>query len=514
MSLPPSSVIAKRASRLSIGAYPVSPVIAITNLALDDSEEDIDIQPQLPEPLPMEPGVRLSFAVFGLGSLMPWNAMITAMPYFLARISGSPYASSFPSWLSVTWTFVGLISLACATWTAQEIIPATRIILPLVLNTLLIAFLAIIPRLSLSPTAFFAVILANGALQAASGSWFKIAVAALASVFGPDAIAAFMTGGALVAVGVSLLKLVTAHASLASEYPGAYKPHLALGVHPLNLLNSPSDADRTASTIIYFSVSAALIGSGIVAYAYLYPQIPHDVRKELSQPEDEHSDIESTPTEVDYLLGRVSGTPIPVFSPSIWIVARKNAYYNIAVFYVFVVTMAVFPAITTSILSVNSSDESIIFNPLIFSALHFLNFNFADLVGRALVSFKPISSTSNTRLLLYSLARTIFIPLFLLCNIQHKPKFGSLAVDSSKPFFNSDIAYMLILFAFGVTNGHASTLVLMAAPSKVMNPMLELYESKTAARIAQFSLAGGLVVGSAASFGLRAIQCRCNPFLD
>ncbi|CAE6464149.1 unnamed protein product [Rhizoctonia solani] len=435
------------------------------------------------------------------------------MPYFLERLAGSPYASSFPSWLSVTWTFVGLVSLACATWAAQEVIPATRIIFPLVSNTLLITFLAILPRLPLPPGALFAVVLTNGALQAVSGSWFKIAVAALASVFGPDAIAAFMTGSALVAVGVSLLKLATVYTSLRSEYPGVFTLDLISTIHLATLSGSPSDTDTVTSTVIYFSVSASLVGSGIVAYAYLYPKIPHDVRKERPQPEDDHSDTESVPTEVDYLLGRVS-TPTPISSASIWIVARKNAYYNFSVFYVFVVTLAVFPAITTSILSVNSPDESILFNPLIFSALHFLNFNFADLVGRALASSKPISSTSNTRLLLYSLARTAFIPLFLLCNIQHKPKFGSLVDGSSKPFFNSDIAYMLILFAFGLTNGHASTLVLMAAPSKVMNPGLELYESKTAARIAQFCLVGGLVVGSATSFGLRAIQCRCNPFLD
>ncbi|KAG8705266.1 hypothetical protein FRC09_003067 [Ceratobasidium sp. 395] len=203
---------------------------------------------------------------------------------------------------------------------------------------------------------------------------------------------------------------------------------------------------------------------------------------------------------------------------SIWIVARKNASYNIAVFHVFVVTLALFPAITTSIVSVNSPTRSSIFNPLIFSALHFLNFNLADLVGRALTGIKSISPTSNKSLLLYSLARTAFIPLVLLCNVQHRPHFNPADKFQlelgHKPYFNSDIVYMVILFIFGVTNGHASTLVLMAAPSKVLNPRLELYESKTAARIAQFCLVGGLVVGSAASFGLRAIQCRCNPFVD
>ncbi|CAE6451612.1 unnamed protein product [Rhizoctonia solani] len=511
MSQSDLSVSARRASRLSISGFPVSPVIATTTLALNDSEDDIETQAHLPEPPDVEPGVRLSFGIFGLSSLMPWNAMITAMPYFLARLSGSPYASSFASWLSVTWTLMAFISLACATWTAQEIIPAVRIVLPLIANTLLVTFLAITPRLSFSPGAFFAFVLANGALQAASGAWFQTSIVALASVFGPGAIASYMTGGALVAVGVSLLKLATAHASLVPEYPGSYVPDFILRTYQANAL---SDTNTITSTIVYFSVATTFIGSGIAAYAYLYPKIPHDVRKEPPQLEDADSDIGSIPTEVDYLLGRVSSTPIPMSTASIWIVARKNAYYNIAVFYVFVVTLAAFPAITTSISPVNSPGESIIFEPLIFSALHFLNFNVADLIGRALTTFKPISPASNTKLLLYSLARTAFIPLLLLCNIQHKSKFGSLVDNPSEPFFNSDIAYMLILFAFGVTNGHVSTLVLMAAPSKVMNPGLELYESKTAARIAQFCLVGGLVVGSAMSFGVHAIQCRCNPFLD
>ncbi|KAJ1308405.1 hypothetical protein OPQ81_004110 [Rhizoctonia solani] len=420
-------------------------------------------------------------------------AMITAMPYFLTRLAGSSYASSFASWLSITWTFMAFSSLACATWTAQEVGHS---------------------RDSNRPASSFEHFTVNGALQATSGAWFQTSVVALASAFGPDAIASYMTGGALVAVGVSLLKLATAHASRSPEYQEADMPELALGTYLAKASDGSNNTDSDTSYTIYFSIAASFIGSGIIAYAYLRPKIPHAVQKEPPQLEDDNSDVESIPTEVDYLLGRVPIKPVPISSASIWIVARKNAYYNIAVFYVFVVTLAVFPSITTSILSVNSPDESIIFEPVIFSALHFLNFNVADLVGRALVSSKSISPTSNTQLLLYSLARTAFIPLLLLCNVQHRPKFGSLEDMPPKPFFNSDIAYMLILFAFGVTSGHASTLVLMAAPSKVLNPGLELYESKTAARIAQFSLVGGLVVGSAASFGVRAIQCGCNPFLD
>ncbi|KAB5593247.1 Equilibrative nucleoside transporter [Ceratobasidium theobromae] len=431
--------------------------------------------------------------------------MITALPYFLTRLDGSSYATSFASWLSVIWAFMSFGSLAYATWTAEDIIPAARIVLPLTINTLLVVFLAITPRITLSPSLFFPAILANTALQAALAAWFQISVVVLASAFGPDAIAAYMTGGALVAIGVSILKIITAHTTL--DPLSEWNPRSHSGSSILTgfefLESLPARNERAIrGYMVYFSVVAGFIACGIAAYAYLHPKIPQDMKRGMPQLDQVESDIE--PTEVDYLLGRVSGAIVPMSRTSIWIVARKNACYNIAVFYVFVVTLAVFPAITTSILPVNSPDQSIIFNPLIFSALHFLNFNVADLIGRALSTAKPISPTSDTRLLLYSLARTIFVPLLLLCNVQHKPVFGPLMYDP-KPIFSSDVAYMLILFAFGVTNGHASTLILMAAPSKVMNPRLEPYESKTAARIAQFCLVGGFIVGGIVSFGLRAI---------
>ncbi|KAG8747042.1 hypothetical protein FRC10_002458 [Ceratobasidium sp. 414] len=400
-------------------------------------------------------------------------------------------------------------SLGFATWTAENTIPALHVVVPLACNTLLVAFLAITPYVAFPPGLLFSLFLANGALQAAFGAYLQTSIIALASAFGPEAIASYMAGGALVAVAVSLLKLSTAYASLAAidNYP-AIQPYmtLILGLHG-------GTAARGATT--YFCMAAISILSGIIAYAYLYPKIPRDVLKHDTPEHDSEAESDE-PSEVDYLLGRVSRAPIPMSTASIWIVARKNACYNIAVLYVFVVTLALFPAITTSIVSVNSPTRSSIFNPLVFSALHFLNFNLADFVGRALASIKPISPTSDKSLLVYSLARTAFIPLILLCNVQHKPRFN--LIDKiqlgHKPYFNSDILYMLVLFVFGVTNGHASTLALMAAPSKVLNPRLELYESKTAARIAQFCLVGGLVVGSAASFGLRAVQCRCNPFVD
>jgi equilibrative nucleoside transporter 1/2/3 len=205
---------------------------------------------------------------------------------------------------------------------------------------LLVTFLAITPRISLPPGLFFSAILADGALQAALGAWFQISVVALASVFGPDAIASYMTGGALVAVGVSVLKLVTAYSAIRHKYDRNQAFARAHARILANLVEDLDEGNAASDSIVYFSVAAASIVSGIAAYAYLYPKIPDDIieadRPQLDRVE---SDFDNEPTEVDYLLGRVSTTPIPMSSTSIWIVARKNAYYNIAVFYVFVVTL-------------------------------------------------------------------------------------------------------------------------------------------------------------------------------
>jgi len=106
-----------------------------------------------------------------------------------------------------------------------------------------------------------------------------------------------------------------------------------------------------------------------------------------------------------------------------------------------------------------------------------------------------------------SLARTAFIPLFLGCNVLRPGEKGL-----EPPLINSDIAYMLVLLFFGVTNGHISSLCMMSAGSLEHNKRLRREHMDVAAIIAQFCLNGGLLIGSIASFAVRARVCDCNPF--
>ena len=116
---------------------------------------------------------------------------------------------------------------------------------------------------------------------------------------------------------------------------------------------------------------------------------------------------------------------------------------------------------------------------------------------------------SAKRLLALSLARTLFIPLFLMCNIQRSP-----TLPPSSPIISSDILYMLILFIFALSNGYVSSLCIMSAPSLEHNPKLKgrRDDVDVAATVVTFCLMAGLAIGSMASFAVRAAVCDCNPF--
>ena len=96
------------------------------------------------------------------------------------------------------------------------------------------------------------------------------------------------------------------------------------------------------------------------------------------------------------------------------------------------------------------------------------------------------------------------------CNVDGGAKSNS---GGSSPLINSDFIFFSILLVFGITNGHVTSVSMMAAASLEHNKRLRKEEVDTAAVVAQFSLAAGLVLGSIANFGIRARICNCNPFL-
>jgi len=108
----------------------------------------------------------------------------------------------------------------------------------------------------------------------------------------------------------------------------------------------------------------------------------------------------------------------------------------------------------------------------------------------------------------FSIVRTLFIPIFLLCNIQRPGSHGL-------PVISSDLVYMLLVGALGLSNGYVSTLGMLGACSLEHNPRLHRREDvPVASTIISFCLVVGLAIGGFGSFGVRAVICECNPFLE
>jgi solute carrier family 29 (equilibrative nucleoside transporter), member 1/2/3 len=150
-----------------------------------------------------------------------------------------------------------------------------------------------------------------------------------------------------------------------------------------------------------------------------------------------------------------------------------------------VIEQAIFPAITSAVHSVNA------INPQLFSALHFLVFNCFDWLGRYVCSFPRFQIWSRKRLLALSLSRTVFIVLFLACNLDFSSnlKSESLKVrglvlikesiirmvrsEQETPFINSDLAFFALLALLAFSNGWLTSLIMMSAPSLEHNKRMK-----------------------------------------
>ncbi|KAG9123265.1 hypothetical protein FRC07_015172 [Ceratobasidium sp. 392] len=408
--------------------------------------------------------VQITFLALGISSLLPWNAIVTALPFFLDRLRRTPLHDSFASWLSFLFNGVGLLAMGLATWGGDRFAHPSSFSISISALICLFAFLAVTPYITFTPTAFFAVTLFTSGLLTTAGGFLQTSTITLAPKYGSGAIASYMAGSALSAVGVSVLQVVTAYTSTGITLP---------------------DIDSASwSATICFMTSAMILLLTLVLFQAVgvesYRFNRFDSYKDLG--------IETPPSEQTHLLRRRSQSALRTPQTQTTRTNSPTTYYscNFAIFYVGIITLCLFPAITATIEPIGTKID-----PLLFNAIHLLVFNVADLAGRSLASVQLFSPTNNVFLATYSLLRTAFIPFFIACNVT-----GS----STPPVITSDTAYMLGLFLLGLTNGHCSTLSLLA-----VSEAEDEKQRGQATRLTQLWMMVGIVAGGGASFGVRAL---------
>jgi len=372
---------------------------------------------------------------------------------------------------------------------------ARRIVAAILVTSILNFLLQLSTFVSVAPGILFAFVLLVAIALGAAAAALQTGGMALASLFGSDAVQGVISGQAAIGVVVSIAKLFSTVASLDA---------------------GPKDGQAEAddrSSALFFGLSTLFSVCSLAAYWHVtrtkeYKQIMNSAAMNVP-PTDINDEtrplIQEAPPSPDSLSLIQDEETVEPMKPLAMLALNK--YLNFTVTFVFVVTLAVFPPITTSILSVNEDPSGIWSLPAVFQATHFVVYNVADLIGRLIPSHPPLLLRSPRALVTLSLSRFAFIPLFLLCNVSTRAR-------SAPPVFNSDAVFFLLVLLLGLTNGYTSCSAVVYASSLKLNPLLQGRTTyvDTAATVASFSLALGLLLGSLSSFAVKAVVCACNPF--
>ena len=175
------------------------------------------------------------------------------------------------------------------------------------------------------PGLFFAFVMLNGIAQAGAGSYLQTAIIAVASLFGPSAVQSMMSGQASVGVAVSGVQVISTLASTRGKGP------------PSSLAaSSPEESSAftfflLSTLFLIFSAAAQSWLVKLPAYACLMDQYKHiNAVSQGGVDADEHSGLVSPSRTHSQASDR---------KEQIIRVTKANAIYNLAVAYVFAVTL-------------------------------------------------------------------------------------------------------------------------------------------------------------------------------
>lgn len=173
----------------------------------------------------------------------------------------------------------------------------------------------------ISPGIFFTFVLVNGMAQAALGSYLQTSVIAVASLFGPATVQSLMLGQAAVAVIISGVQVITAAASTWGD-----KGASAVAT---------KDAEAM-SAFVFFGLSTIFLLATVGIQRWLMTlSIYQSVVRSL---EVQHTRVDGVADEHHSLVSG-EGSKFHTDRKNILRVARANALYELAVAYVFVVTL-------------------------------------------------------------------------------------------------------------------------------------------------------------------------------
>lgn len=386
---------------------------------------------------------RLVFFIFlihGMGILMPWNMFITAKSYFenyklnTTTSYDAPYRTEFMFYLGIV-SQVSNAVISCLNTFFQFGGQASTRRIAIALFTMVVIFICtvILAMVDSStwPATFFALtMLSAGLLNCCAGVYQN-------STFGQAAILPMKYTNAIV---------------LGTNLSGVFASIISI----ISILASPNP--RTAA-VYYFIVAIVVLLIAFDAY-FVLP---------LTKFYQHYKTLASSPLEKSKMSCQDYVNAFVTSCKTYWIVVKKIWLQLFGVWFVFTVTLILFPAIQSSIVMVRDKDSGL---PFLFSddfekkglwvaIFCFLSFNLFAFIGNLTSEF--VRWPGPKRVWIPILLRgLVLIPVYVLCNYQ------PIGADRRFPvLIENDIVFIIAGIVMAFTSGYYSSLTMMYGPKQV-----------------------------------------------
>ncbi|KAL2086650.1 hypothetical protein ACEWY4_017709 [Coilia grayii] len=431
--------------------------------------------------------VWLVFFTLGLGTLLPWNFFMTATMYFTSRLQDPVTAddASFNDTVVVATpspdgtvvdtrsvlqakfnnvmtlcAMLPLLAFTCLNsfllWVPQKL----RIMGSLAVILVVFMVTAILVKVQIDPLPFFVVtmikiVIINSFGAILQGSLFGIAGTLPASYTTP------------IMSGQGLAGTFAAFAMICAIASGSELNDSAFG---------------------YFITACAVILIAIMSYVLLPKLEFFQYYSNKGDEENKLDLIKKGSTSESRPLS--SSSPEPQQKASMLGIFKKIWVMAVCVCFAFTITIGTFPAVTVDVKSTIAEGGA--WEKYFIPVCCFLFFNLFDWAGRSLTAVCSWPGKDSKLLPGLLLARIIFVPLFMLCNVQPR--------NNLPVYFHHDAWFIVFMIFFAFSNGYLASLCMCFGPKKVPP-----HEAETAGAIMAFFLSLGLAFGAALSFLTRGI---------
>ncbi|KAG9275073.1 equilibrative nucleoside transporter 3 [Astyanax mexicanus] len=475
------------------GSLNSSYISALHSSSMSEEEDEVktegeDHSPLLTNTHSQQPGGPLSarhrpqdsycmvygiFFLLGIGSLLPWNFFITAKQYWLYKLSNSSstpgqeepqsdLSDYFESYLAIASTVPSVLCLVLSYLLVNRFSSKVRILFSLfvILVVFVITTVLVMVDVSDCREQFFAGTLASVALVSGASNVLSGSVFGISGHFPMRISQALISGQAM----GGTLSAVAALVDLAAA------------------------SDVTTSALAYFLTADVFILLCIVMYLLL-PKLKYSrYYMELISTGQTTSDGVLPHPEANGHSGPAA-TNVPPLLP----ILRKTWVLGFCVFYVFFISIMIFPAVSSGIQSVDNATGNPWTTTYFVPLTSFLLYNVADFCGRQVTAWLQVPGPTSRLLPTLVVCRTVLVPLFMLCNYQPRH-------HMHRVFFAHDSFPIIFICLLGLSNGYLGTLPMIYGPKVVPRELAE-----PAGVAMSFFLTMGLAVGSA--FSVLLVHC-------